>query len=261
MRRIRAAMWAALALGGAVTAVAQVPVARVHGVVRDDQGRPLEEASVEVLGREVSAVTRADGGYRLQVLPGRYWVLVRHPGSVPVRRSVTLAAGDRELSFELEPRPARVSEASLLAEGGMSRARHQEFLRRSAATLGTFLTRDDLAAAGARDPIDAALPHLPGRTRFSLEQRFGRAGVWRVRRTSTGAFVPVASSQGGWAPDCPPALSVNGSRPWTGLSLADFALDDVEALEVYHRGGAAGPAEFAHRAGAGCGLVVIWTRS
>ena len=264
LRKARLTLFAVLATLPAPPAHAQLEATRVTGTVVDADGRPLEGATVEILGTDRRAVTGASGTYRLDVPPGRYWILTRRVGYAPVRVAVTLgAARPRSLPFELESLPVHISELAVLAQSGMSRDFHQDFVARSRGAFGEFLTRDDLAGLRAPDVVAAVQRHLPGRSRYALEQRFESAGAGRLFRRyaigSDGSLIAATSILREFDPNCPPALSVNGGRPWPGLSLADFTLDDLEALEIYRRGSWV-PTEFTFRDGGGCGLVVLWLR-
>ncbi|MEZ4456680.1 MAG: carboxypeptidase-like regulatory domain-containing protein [Gemmatimonadales bacterium] len=257
---------AVLALAvSASAAAAQTRGATVTGTIRAESGGTLEGASVEILGTGFKATTQASGGYRFEQVPrGRYWVLVRRIGYSPARVSVTLADGDdRRLPFELERLPTKLSELTVLAESGMSRPRFQDFQIRSHSAFGTFLTRDDLANY-AGDLVSVAQRFLPGRTRLTLEQRIGAGGGLLLRRggyylADDGSVFLVGRTSSLATRDCPPAVSVNGSTPMPGLSIADFDLDQVEALEIYRRGNWV-PTEFAYQDVTGCGPVVVWLR-
>lgn len=238
----------------------------VSGVVRSAEGRPLDGASVEVLGTRLLRTTAASGGFRFAAVPpGRYWILVRRIGYAPVRVTATLAAGDtRRIPITLERLPTRLAELPVPSEG-KSRPRHQDFLARARSAAGAFITRDDLAAIPG-DLVAVVQRHLPGRSRATLERRVGGAGapptgrLVRRGRSSVahgGAVLPATRSLAPMSgPDCTPAISVNGRSPWPGLALTDFDRSEIEALEIYS-GAGAGPADFGSLA---CGLVVVWTR-
>ena len=219
----------------------------VSGAVHDPDGRPLEDASIEILGTKFRATTAAQGTYRFTgVRAGQYWLLARRIGYTPIRITATILAGtDRELAFELERLPRRMSEHTVLADGGMNRHRYQDFVARSHSAFGQFLTRDDIAAFSG-DLVALAQLYLPGRSRSTLEQRLGTGFISARRGRSTPANA-----------DCNPAVSFNGGRPLPGLSLADFDRDGVEALEIYRRGSQV-PTEFAVGRPTGCGLIVVW---
>lgn len=269
MRLLAAAM--ATLVAASTPAAGQAPRATVRGTITAEGGRPLDGASVEILGTKFSQTTEAAGGYRFDGVPaGRYWVLVRRIGYAPICLTATLAEGEsRELPVTLERLPQKLDELTVLADGGMSRHRYQDFWARSHSAFGKFLTRDDIAAAPG-DLISIVQRHLPGRTRWTLEQRAGGPvgimGPGRLVRRGgyyidyDGSFVPVSRAlSASFNPDCPPAISVNGSSPWPGISLADFDREQVEALEVYRRGSWV-PTEFAYREELGCGLVVVWLK-
>ena len=272
---VRSAVLVVLGLGLAGTAVGQDKTAVVRGVVRDDEGRPVDGASVEVLGTRLLATTGDNGGFRLAAVPsGRYWIVVRRIGFAPIRMTTTVAAGrDREIAIDLERAPQRLSELTVLAHGGMSKPRYQDFFIRSRSAFGAFLTRDDIAQTRGSDVVSVVQRYLPGRTRFALEHRSGSdlySGGRLYRRFGSslvyaqdglGSFYPAGTSALAVFnnPNCGPAISINGSTPWPGASLTDFQLDQVEALEIYRRGSWV-PTEFAYREGSGCGLVVVWTK-
>lgn len=264
-----------ITLGSVGAATAQEKVAALAGNVKDDEGRNLEGATVEILGTKLTATTGEGGEFRFDnVRAGRYWILVRRIGFAPIRLTATLAAGDvRQVPLELERIPQRLSELAVLAHGGMSQRRYQDFLSRSHAAFGTFLTRDDLARTNAHDLVAVVQRHLPGKTRYTLERRTGdadfqggrlyrRVGSGRLyARDELGFFYHVGSSALDvyHNPNCTPAISINGSTPWPGVALTDFGIEDVEAVEVYRRGSWV-PTEFAYRDSSGCGLVVLWTK-
>lgn len=108
LRRSAAVAVLALAtLGGAAAAqsTAQPPTPSVRGVVRDTAGVPLEGAEVVVGDRH--ARTGAEGTFRVDGLPpGRYALVVRLVGYVPVRSRIgVVAGGPTELEYYLRPAP------------------------------------------------------------------------------------------------------------------------------------------------------------
>jgi hypothetical protein len=258
---------------GTVSLGAQEKTALVRGVVSDDEGRHLGGVSIEVLGTKLAVTTAEDGVFRFERVPaGRYWIVVRRIGYAPVRLTATLLPGlERDLPIELERVPQRLSELTVLSHGGMSKYRYQDFFTRSHSAFGTFLTRDDLAQSRAYDLVSLVQRQMPGKTRFALEQRTGgdgyaggrlyRRGGYLYGRDEFGLFVPVGTSALGLyhSPNCAPGISVNGATPWPGVSLLDFDLEQVEALEIYRRGSWV-PTEFSYRETSGCGLVVVWTK-
>jgi len=260
---------------GARGAVAQDRDAQVIGTVADGEGRGLDGATIEILGTKLSATSGENGRFRFgPVRPGRYWILARRVGYAPIRMTATLQDGQtRALSLTLEKIPQRLSELTVLAHGGMSGYRHQDFLARSRSAFGTFLTRDDLDRIGGHDLVSVVQRYLPGKTRYTLERRTGETDLFGGRlyrrlgsgrlyaRDELGFFHSVGSSwvDAYYNPNCTPSISVNGATPWAGVSLIDFDVDRLEAIEVYRRGRWV-PTEFAYRESSGCGLVVLWTK-
>src|SRR5262245_28751716 len=60
---------------------AQQRAAVIGGAVRDGDGRPLDGASIEILGTKFKATTGEAGTYRFEQVPaGRYWILARRIG-------------------------------------------------------------------------------------------------------------------------------------------------------------------------------------
>ena len=226
---------------------AQSATATVSGIVRDQDGRALDGASIEILGTKFHATTTEPGSYRLTGVPaGKYWLLARRIGYAPMRITASITAGqDRDLPFDLERLPQKLSELTVLADGGIHQYRYQDFVARSHSAFGRFLTRDDMASFPG-DLIQIAQRFMPGRSRYTLEQRLAGGFIPAGRRLATLADA-----------NCTPAVSFNGSRPDPGLSLADFDREDVEAVEIYRRGNWV-PTEFAYSQRTGCGLIVVW---
>jgi hypothetical protein len=262
--RVRGVIGLVVGLAGATPAAARAQgrTSSLSGSVTDADGRLLKDATIEVMGTGVQTTTNEAGRYRLSGVPsGQRWILVRHRGYRPSRISATLDDGSRrDFPFELKPLPEGATEATVLSDIGMNRVRFQGFLERSQAAFGTFLTQDDLAGSSV-DLIDLARQYLPGRSRLALEKRSTDTGVRSarlLRRTN-----PRASRSANRLYDgsgCTPAISLNGSPPSIGVSLADFDREQVEALEIYRRGSWS-PTEFAYRDGTtGCGLIVVWSR-
>lgn len=259
---------AALAIVGAGSLAAQSTGATLKGLVRTADGVGLEGASVEILGTRFKQTTRAAGAYRFDDVPaGRYWIAVRRIGYSPLRITITLADADRRnLAFEMDHLPVNLSELKVIAQGGMSSERYQDFWSRAHSAFGKFLTRDDITSAPGGDLISLVQQHLPGKSRLALEQRLEFAGASPASLAGGYYVVDDGSHRSAGQslttltdPDCTPLLSINGGSPSPGISLADFDRDALEAIEIYRRGKWV-PTEFTLRATSGCGLVVLWLR-
>lgn len=79
-----AAVVVPLALG------ASLPQGEIRGTVQGADGRPLAGASVRILPADVDRTTDEDGGFEVEVPPGRYTVEVRAPGHRSQTREVVV---------------------------------------------------------------------------------------------------------------------------------------------------------------------------
>ncbi len=93
----------------AVTSWAQLPTATILGIVRDNSGAVVPQASLtarnEETGQTRTATSAADGSYRFSALPvGRYAVRVEHPGfNTGIRAGLTLTVEEEAVvNFALE---------------------------------------------------------------------------------------------------------------------------------------------------------------
>jgi hypothetical protein len=228
--------------------------ATLRGSITDGH-RPLAAATVRIFGLDRTVMTSEEGAFRFDSLaPGRYWVGVRRIGYVPGSFTVTLLADSvRDVTISLEAAPYRLSD--LEVSGGMTPYRFRDFEWRSRGAWGRLYTRDDIRRSRPFDLIDLVQRGLPGHSRFGLEQAglFDPTPRWSTVEWSTG----FGSSFERMNRDCAPGISLNGSSPWPGVSLRDYQLEDIEAVEVY-RNATNVPIEFARAAS--CGLVVLWLR-
>jgi hypothetical protein len=69
-----------------------LPPGQLRGFVRSFGGKPVAaELTIEPLGKKITA--GADGGFQIDVAPGKYEVVIRAPGYREQRRSVTIEEG------------------------------------------------------------------------------------------------------------------------------------------------------------------------
>ncbi len=233
------------------------PPARIRGVVTDLSGQAVEGARVDVHGLGLSAVTGADGSYRIEgIKPERYWVAAKGPGLEPQRKAVTLEPGDdREIGFTLVAVSITVAEA----RAGEMDSLYRDFAVRLTQSLdGVFLTRDDIFRS-QQPLLGQVIAHylVPLAPRTAVRFRDPAAGF-----TSTGcapweSWMVHGSRR--WAPDpqAYPFISVDGARPFRSRALYEFDPNLVEAIEVYR--GAATYFNTVPTANQ-CGLVIIWTK-
>ena len=128
-------------------------------------------------------------------------------------------------------------------ESAAQRDKMVDFERRRATGRGTFITRDEIAR---RNPMTIAdlLRTVRG---LAVRTSGGRTEVRFVRANTRVDAV-----------DCPPEMWIDGVRAFSA-TVDEFDPDEVEGIELY-RGLGQTPAEYLSRS-AGCGLVIIWTRS
>ena len=220
-----------------------------RGIVTSDSHR-LPGATVAILGTKESRVTSDSGAFEFTGLSaGRYWISVRRIGYRPSSFTATLEADSaRSVEVVLESVPYRLKDVEVSADV-FDRYRFYDFVQRSRSAWGRFLTRDDIRRVNPVDLVELVHRYLPFHSRWALTQ-----SSWFDPGPSNAASWTSASAIGR---HCTPGISINGSTPWPGASVADYPIDEVEAVEVYRRPGWV-PIEFARASG--CGLVVIWTK-
>jgi hypothetical protein len=129
------------------------------------------------------------------------------------------------------------------------------FVRRFQRGLGVFVTPHDIEEALVTS-TEQLLSGLPG---INVQPVRVRRGETLIPRADMGEAVTIRAPGGGW---CVPTVYVDGMRVHygaeTGVTLSTLAsLDAVDAIEVYRRA-AEVPPEYSQ--GAGCGVMVVWTK-
>lgn len=243
------------------SAVAQDRGPVVRGVVRDEAGRPIEGAEVQLYGSpRRTAVTGPDGAFRVAGLRNaRYWLLVRRIGFLPHQESLTLAGDEtREVTVPLQAAPVRLPDVVAKAQRSLYDRRMQDFMWRSRSAFGgRFLTRDDVERARPARLGDLVVRYLPFKRSWVMDE----PGGWIYDGIAgTGYDVTRLTRFRRFLPDCPPGVALNGGPVSAGLAVNDFRPDDIEALEIYREGSDL-PIEYSSAGRTRCGLVVIWLRS
>lgn len=133
----------------------------VHGVVGDRTYQPVANATVEVVGRNRSGTTTADGSFAFPQLPGTPLLLrVRAPGFEPRLVSALIpASGNVELSVLLDAQQGDGPSLVLADELDMRMA--------WSSPLSAYLTRAEVLAAETRD-LRLALELAPAVNRKGL---------------------------------------------------------------------------------------------
>lgn len=170
-------------------------------VIAKDSLLPVPGARIEVLGARSSDTTVADGTFNLPKLkPGSYVVRVRHTQFESRIISIVVSA-DRGTELDL-----------VVERGILSRDAHMEQFYRELdsrvhwqGTTAALISREDLKGEPTTS-LDAAIIRAPG---------FMKASFYPGREGLEGA-----------------CLFVDGvARP--GAKISDFAIEEIEAIEVY----------------------------
>jgi Carboxypeptidase regulatory-like domain len=232
-----------------VLLVSAVPADAQQGSIRGkvvdrSSNTPLARVELVFLGDNRSVVTDSVGRYVFVALPaGAVQLLIRAPSFPATQIIVALAAGeDLERTIVLDSTAqggaaAQPLPAMIVSEAPTER-RLIDFERRRRLGRGHYFTRVDLERSGASSIQDAMRP-----LRGVAVDCGGSAGCnIRMVRAPMRCFPDYIVD----------SRLDNEFGPSTPIR-------DVEAMEVY-TGPSDVPGEFAGRS-AGCGVVVIWTRS
>ena len=240
----RAAGLCAVLFAIAGTAQAQVHTARLHGRVLDKASSVgLPGVEVLIVGSNRTIQTDSGGNFAISDLPNGYLELrVRAIGFQPMQLHLDLHDGE-DLERNVEMQPSGVGKAAqelpaLMVKEHAVNYRLVDFERRRQTGRGHYLTDEDIRASGA-NTLQAAVRGLRG---VNFECRAD--GVCRIHMAR--------------APNnCDPQYVVDTRVD--NMFGPDTPIRDIVGLEVY-TGPSDVPGEFAGR-DAGCGVVVIWTRS
>jgi carboxypeptidase family protein len=221
---------------------AQQPATLVGTVQHRASGRGIANAQISLLDGDRSVVSDSSGKYVFAELSeGSAHILIRAIGFAPERVTVVLVAGratERAIQLDSTTAPTSLAAIDVSAPATQRNFRLVEFERRRASGRGQYLTEPEIIRAGAYSVPDA----LRGMRGVTYECGGGGGCYVRMSRA------PM---------QCLPEFIVDDHV------MNDFGpstpIRDVVGLELY-TGPAEVPAEYAGR-NAGCGVIVIWTRS
>lgn len=219
----------------------QGPASYLRGVVTAaDSIRPLANASVRIVDGPVTR-TNERGEWVLTEAPGGTRTLeVRAIGFYPQRRAVDVVTGAPVTRIEMLTFQAMLDTVRVVASRVTDRS-EGGFDRRRRATLGTFLTEEQIAR----------------QDRVATSDLFRMVTSVRIERTE---FERGISIRGPVGERCTPAFFIDGLYMFT---LSADELDgivsprEIRGIEIY--AGASTPAQF-QPALSGCGAIVIWTK-
>ena len=227
-------------------AAAQPRTGQVTGVVVDHTtGSTLAAADIQLVDGGRRVASDSSGEFAFPDLPaGIVRFVVRAHGFPTTRIAVALVRGERlsriiELdSTTVRAEPAQPLPGVAVAAPAPPAPRYVDFERRRLNGRGQYLVKDDLEKAGYSSLQDA----MRGLRGVNVDCGGGNGCTIRMARA------PLR---------CSPEYIIdertdNTFGPYTPIR-------DIEGIEVY-TGPSDVPGEFAGRS-AGCGVVVVWTRS
>jgi len=227
-------------------------VGTVSGNVTAANKLPVAQARVRVMGTDLAATTREDGGFDIPGVPvGKQKLQVQMVGYTPAAMPIEIVAGETlKIDPVLEPLPLETVTVTADPNFFVGIAGFEE---RKARGSGRYFTREEIKTMQPRQVTDV-LRRVPGmQIETVLGGLSGGSPTARTGRNISGANAP-----------CVMAYYVNGSPlPLPAdISINNFvAADDVAAMEVY-TGSSQIPPEFnSSLHGSRCGVVAIWTRS
>jgi hypothetical protein len=207
-------------------------------VVDSEFGQPLAGAAVGIRRSPLTLTTDSLGRFEAKDLPaGDAQVTIRLLGYAPGAFWVRVPpSGDLDRVFALDFSGAQLPAVVVQARAERLVPRYAEFEQRRQRKLGAYLRWDDLKAFGS---VGDALRTVRGVKIQCNQQTFE-------------CFAVMARS-----PQCHPTWWIDG------VEVRSFhestPIRDIYGIEVY-RGAGEIPGEFAG-SDAGCGVIVIWTKS
>ena len=215
----------------------------VVAFVTDTAGRPLQGAEVQVVGTSLHGNTDEAGRVALVAVPvGNVLLRVRHLGFAELIMPLAVVSGVlADARFQLKSVAADLKKVVVRAnelkpERYARTGRFDDFYRRRAGGMGTFLTREDVDARQAQRPEDL----LRMVTGVRIRYRGNTPYIQFLRCEQVNVYIDGIKSH-------------DAFRDYFALSPLD-----IEAMEVYH-GMATVPPEFSPNP-SDCAAVVIWTR-
>ena len=222
--------------------------ATLSGIVTAHDKCPLEGAQVVVDGSMASAITDAQGAFRLSGLPdGTRMAEARALGYAPVRVQVELSHSVAStVSIVMSKQVATLDAVTVYGTRGRRIRDLTGFLDRRNHGFGHFLTQAQIDQANAFTTCDL-LRRVPG-----VNVRDAGAGgcTANIRGATSGGLTHGAHL-------CEPTV-YQDNMPFSG-TLSEFSQSlsphDIMGIEVYSTG--TQPPQFQ----GSCGVIIIWTKS
>ena len=245
LTRLKYRRWLAVPLLAVAVFAGRLPRSYTLAVLVADgkTGALLSGAQVQIPERKLEQRSDSVGEVRFRALtPGVVRVTALHPGYAPIETSAILGLHDSTVVvFLMEPVSQSLDTIRVSAPAVKDYLR--EFEDRRKLGLGRFLTAVQLDSTKHEAVADLVARRFPG---LRAEWSWDRTGVALARP----GFYALKLSKGGCA-----AQVYIDDKPATAMDLASLQAGDVAGLEYYSN---APPVQY-HRAGSGCGVVLIWT--
>lgn len=235
---------------------AVVPATGAIMVAASDSARgPIAGADIQVDGGRWRGVTDDRGLLRIETVPaGVHLVVARRLGVAPESLSTTVSPGQAaEVRFVLRSTALNLGAVDVRDERIIP-ARLQGFEERRAENRngGQFMTRADIDRIMPRQPSDLVRRMQGMRIMDSLGVQLAVSTRGPKVQMIGNRPVPV---------QCVVRVGVDGSIKEPYFPMNTIVMSDVYGIEVYS-GPSTMPPEFGGaRRDAGCGLIMIWTRS
>lgn len=212
----------------------------LSGVVRNGDGRAINNARVVFWGRDSEVLTNSNGSFALDSLPlGTHTIEVRALGYIAERRAVHVRDEPGQEVFVMESRQTYLDTVRVIGRRVQESPRYLEFLERKGKGWGHFLDEIDLGRRNAVFVTDL-LRQMPG----VYIQGAGPRATVTMKGTGARAY-------------CSPSLYIDGMRVFQGAQDIETVLnpDLIRGIEVYTRT-AGMPPQFEDY---GCGSIIVWT--
>jgi hypothetical protein len=222
--------------------------ATLSGTVLTHDRHPLEGAQVAVDGSASSAITDAQGAFRLGGLPeGTRMAEARALGYAPVRVRVELSRSEaKAVTMVMSKQVATLDAVTVFGTRGRPLRDLTGFMDRKSHGFGHFITQAEIEQENATSTCEL-LRRVP---EVNVRLIGGTGCTANIRGSSSGG-----SSQGVHL--CEPRV-YRDNMPFSG-TLSEFSQSmsphDIMGVEVYST--ATEPPQFQ----GSCGVIVVWTRS
>lgn len=239
--RRRGALFIAAALVAALAAPgwAQQPATLKGRVLDDETGEPVANATVRIKGREPVSPDSL-GRFQVSDLPeGTVEVAIQAIGFSPQTYRFTLAAGQvLDKIFPMQFSGAKLPELEVEVRAQRLAPRYAEFERRRGLGMGAYFRWDEIKDRGFSSVGDA-LRSVRG-VKIQCDQAAFECHAVMAR-----------------TPQCFPTWWIDGIE--TRSFHENTPIRDVYGIEIY-RGPGEVPADYGG-SNAGCGTIVMWTKS